>query len=309
MEDPATSSSITSLWTSINSWFTSTVFFILLNLMIATILFISNLPSSNNHQSNKERDQQEQQDHQNQNPQDRPKFARSPSILHRLKSFNFYPERPEQELFPETHHQLQALEVAATQYVFNQPLNYEHFDLDIHPTRDEVGRSDFETRVIETETNHFDDSDPTHREIRRDSDTEVFYQEDDEEEVVVEEEEMDEFESLDEVYSRLTGGGTHVDRSQSDGAISSKPAPPPAKAKKSMRKSASLKVGFSHFEEEKIVEARRPETMREKKSAVRMMAEEDHDDVEVDSKAADFINKFKNDLILQRIESIAARSK
>ncbi|KAI3692581.1 hypothetical protein L6452_32399 [Arctium lappa] len=292
MEDPATS--VTSIWASLNSWFTSTVFFVLLNLMIATILFTSNLP--NNNQQHQE---QEEQKHNspNHNHRNQPKIARSPSILHRLKSFNFYPQRPEQEFSPETHYHLQALEVAATQYVFNQPLHYEHFDFDPSgsnqvtdvpqlPTRNpthEVGPSDSETHVVWEQQQH-SDSDPTHQEIQRDTDSEDAH-----------EEQSDEFQSLDEVYSRLKG--ETVDRTQSDGAI---PRKPPAK----MKKSASLKVGFE--KEEEFVEGRRPATMRERKSAVRMT--EDDDDVEVDAKADDFINKFKNDLMLQRIESIAGRS-
>lgn len=306
MEDSATS--VTSIWASLNSWFTPTVFFFLLNLMIATIVFTSNLPNNNqqNHlQQHEEKEEERKQSSPNDNHRNQPKIARSPSILHRLKSFNFYPQRPEQEFSPETHYHLQALEVAATQYVFNQPLKYEHFDFD--PTGSdqvadvpqlsarnrahEVGLSDLETHVVweqqqavETVMNHFD-SDPTHQEILRDTDSEDAH-----------EEHSDEFQSLDEVYSRLKGG--NVDRTKSDGAI---PRKPPAK----MKKSASLKVGFSHFEEEEIVETRRPATMRERKSAVRVT---DDDDVEVDAKADDFINKFKNDLMLQRIESIAGRS-
>lgn len=311
MEDSATP--VTSIWASLNSWFTSTVFFVLLNLMIATILFTSNLPNNNpknNHQQQHQHQHQHQEEDEpnqnshNDNHRNQPKFARSTSILHRLKSFNFYPQRPEQEFSPETHYQIEALEVAATQYVFNQPLHYENFDFD--PTASdqvtdvprfsprnrthEVELSDSETHVVweqqqavETVMNHFD-SDPTHQEIPRDTDS------DDD----AHEEHTDELQSLDEVYSRLK-----VDRTKSDGAI---PRKPPAK----MKKSASMKVGFSHFEEEEIVEARRPASMRERKSAVRMT---ENDDVEVDAKADDFINKFKNDLMLQRIESIAGRSK
>ncbi|PWA34279.1 hypothetical protein CTI12_AA602550 [Artemisia annua] len=67
-----------------------------------------------------------------------------------------------------------------------------------------------------------------------------------------------------------------------------------------MKKSASMKSHFSHFEEEKIVEARRPETVRERKKA----AVEGDDDVELDAKVNDFINKFKHQLKSQRMDSI-----
>nr|XP_043612422.1 pathogen-associated molecular patterns-induced protein A70-like [Erigeron canadensis] len=109
---------------------------------------------------------------------------------------------------------------------------------------------------------HFD-FDPTHEVNRQDSDFE---------------EETDEFESLDDVYSKLKSGGGHVDRSKSDGDFAAK------------------------------VEARRPATSR--KAAAAAMDEEDvhGDDVEVDAKADDFINKFKNDLKLQRIESIMKKN-
>nr|GEU86537.1 hypothetical protein [Tanacetum cinerariifolium] len=69
-----------------------------------------------------------------------------------------------------------------------------------------------------------------------------------------------------------------------------------------MKKSASLKVGFKddNHDDVAVVKARRPETVRVKKT-VMMVEEEDDDDMEVDSRADDFINKFKNDLKMQRI--------
>lgn len=111
------------------------------------------------------------------------------------------------------------------------------------------------------------------------------------------EEENDEFQSLDEVYSIITGG--HVNRSKSDTLPASGEVPVKLPAK--MKKSASLKSAFSHFEEDKIVEARRPATVRERRSASRATEE---DDVEVDARADDFINKFKHQLKLQRLDSI-----
>ncbi|KAI3804664.1 hypothetical protein L1987_26375 [Smallanthus sonchifolius] len=296
MEDAATTVP-PSLWASLNSWFTSTVFFILLNLMIATIVFTSNLPNNN-------QPQQQQEDEQKPN---QPQIARSPSILHRLKSFNFNPQKSQPESSPDTHyHQLPSLEVAATQYVFNPPLQYQHFDFDstnsdqFDAAEDSDSAFDFDPTGLEMITDTGFDFDPTRLEISRETrfdfdptrketraDTGFDFD-------TAEEEHADEFQSLDEVYSKLKTGGH--DRTKSDGSIPSKP---PAKLK--MKKSASLKVGFSHLEEEEIVEARRPATVRENKSAVRVA---DDDDVEVDSRADDFINKFKNDLKLQKIESI-----
>lgn len=110
-------------------------------------------------------------------------------------------------------------------------------------------------------------------------------------------EEHDEFNSLDEIYSKITGG--HVNRTKSDTLPASGELP--VKLPTKMKKSASMKSAFSHFEEEKIVEARRPATVRERRSAAKATAD---DDVEVDAKADDFINKFKHQLKLQRLDSI-----
>lgn len=64
-----------------------------------------------------------------------------------------------------------------------------------------------------------------------------------------------------------------------------------------MKKSASMKSAFKHFEPKvDDAEPRRPATMRE-----RPTAEVDH---EVDAKADDFINRFKQQLKLQRLDSI-----
>ncbi|GJY05062.1 Myb-like protein AA [Tanacetum coccineum] len=70
-----------------------------------------------------------------------------------------------------------------------------------------------------------------------------------------------------------------------------------------------LKVGFKDDYDDDVaaVEARRPETVRVKKT-VMMVKDEDDDDVEVDSRADDFINKFMNDLKSQRIESIMKKN-
>lgn len=100
---------------------------------------------------------------------------------------------------------------------------------------------------------------------------------------------------MDEIYSKLQQGQegpfarTHSDTKPASGEV-------PVKLPKKMKKSASSKSAFSHFKEEDIVETRRPATVREERSAV--------DDDEVDAKADDFINKFKQQLKLQRLDSI-----
>ncbi|KAD4178751.1 hypothetical protein E3N88_27342 [Mikania micrantha] len=283
MEESATSS----IWTSVNSWFTSTVFFVLLNLMIATIVFTSNLPNNNHHQ------QQQEEEQEIQNPQhhtNQPKIARSPSILHRLRSINFYPQKSQHESSPDTQYHQNPYEVAATQYVFNQSLDYQHFDSDSTETDHTLNQ--FQENV----TAHYE-FDPTRQEngedigsdfdqIRQDSNGDIAFDE------PAADEHADEFQSLDEVYSKLKSG--RHDRTKSE--VNIRPKSP-----LKMKKSASLKAGFSHLDEEDTVEARRPATVREKKPSVGVAAD---DDVDLDSRADDFINRFKNDLKLQRIESI-----
>ena len=100
--------------------------------------------------------------------------------------------------------------------------------------------------------------------------------------------------TLDEVYSQLKG--RHVNRVNSD----TKPAAGemPERLPGKMRKSASAKSAFAHFEEDDIVEARRPATVRDGN------ARGTEADEEVDAKADDFINRFKHQLKLQRLDSI-----
>ncbi|KAD4384863.1 hypothetical protein R6Q59_010990 [Mikania micrantha] len=263
------------------TWFTPTLLFIFLNLMIATILFISTL--------------QKHQKPANQNDSHQYKLAGSPSILHRLMSFTLHPHRY-QEPSPVTNHhgQQQALEIAATQYVFNHTFDHEHDshsgsynnNFDFNLTR-------FDSDACFNQTNEvtFDnaqtriDSDPTRveNESLPEQDTDF----------VETHEEMDKYESLDEVYSKITRG--NVNRTKSDTSPASGEVPVRLSAK--MKKSASLKSAFSHFQENKIIEARRPASVRERRPP-------EVDDVEVDSKADDFINRFKNHLKLQRLDSI-----
>ncbi|CAN1786375.1 Pathogen-associated molecular patterns-induced protein A70 [Linum perenne] len=111
-----------------------------------------------------------------------------------------------------------------------------------------------------------------------------------------EEEEEEAVDTLDEIYNKLQSSNKVVGRSMSD----TKPIAGeiPKKLPKKMKKSASTKSAFGHFEEEQIVEARRPATVREAKSKKLIVEDEE------DAKADDFINKFKQQLKLQRLDSI-----
>ncbi|XP_050220214.1 pathogen-associated molecular patterns-induced protein A70 [Mercurialis annua] len=284
--------SIPSIWASLNSWFTPTVLFLFLNLMIGTIFVTSSLatpkPTSNNTQHN----------HQ---------LARSPSVLQRLKSINF--------------HSLRSAE--KTQHFDNNVIittNYHQSPLEeYHQNQSFLSRSPSMLQRIKSVNlyNYFSQELPKNQEphtptnqdsLQEHQETDTFqehqetdtfqeqYQEPEEDTI------QDQEQTLDEIYSKLKTNFHQVGRSKSDtkptaGEVSKKLA-------KKMRKSASTKSAFAHFEEEDddIVESRRPATVREGKSGGHRMTEVD--DAEVDAKADDFINRFKQQLKLQRVDSI-----
>ncbi|KAI7993964.1 Pathogen-associated molecular patterns-induced protein A70 [Camellia lanceoleosa] len=97
--------------------------------------------------------------------------------------------------------------------------------------------------------------------------------------------------SLDQVYHH------HVNRTKSDTNPASGELPEKLPGK--IRKSASAKSTFAHFEEDEIVEARRPATVKEGRVSTEAVEDE-----QVDAKADDFINRFKQHLKLQRLDSI-----
>ncbi|GFP90118.1 hypothetical protein PHJA_001155700 [Phtheirospermum japonicum] len=261
-----------SIWASLNSWFTPTVLFVLLNLVIGTIAFTSSLAN-------------QKQNH------NQPNIAKSPSVLQRLKSINFHTHfRSQEPQNPSIHHKpnpdsdilfnidhtheniettqshyffqenLETIPQAQALYVFEQT-----HEQNLHRTR-----AHFDLDGKEPESDGF-------------------------QQARVEKAEDSSEQSMDEVYSHLTD--SHFSRTKSD----TKPASGeiPTKLPARMRKSASLKSPFAHFEEEEIVETRRPATVREKGSARATDGDE-----EVDAKADDFINRFKEQLKLQRLDSI-----
>ncbi|XP_071698741.1 pathogen-associated molecular patterns-induced protein A70-like [Rutidosis leptorrhynchoides] len=367
MED-SSSSIPPSFWSSIQSWFTPTILFIFLNLMIATILFTSNLPNHNKQPQQQDKDQDQNKKPQNQNE---PKLTRSPSILHLLRSYNLHPQT---SLQPQEQ---EPLVVAATQFVFNhssheqqlpleqdpKPISINTKSTNLDPTRSDLNRTITNEAVFNHSHPHEQhlpleqdpkpisinpkstNLDPTRSDVNRTIANKVelanenleptrpdfnlinegpvsvpvikaqthfvydnhtiekvtahFHYEPAriENEIPPDPEEADKFNSLDEIYSKITDG--HVNRTKSDTLPASGEIPVKLPAK--MKKSASMKSAFSHFEEENIVEARRPETVRERRSTAKETAD---DDVEVDAKADDFINKFKNQLKLQRMDSI-----
>lgn len=297
--------SLPSIWTSVNSWFTPTVLFVLLNVMIGTILFRSSL--AHPQEQKEEETHQDQNQNQNQN-QNQPKLGRSPSVLQRLRSINLYNFRSQEQqpttmfkqqeqetLEAETHyifeqtHQEKTIE-SQTHYLFEQTHQQQTSDSDTHYPFEQTHQA----KTLESNTLYFFKQEENQETETQNQETETQF----------DEEEDGEPQSLDEVYSQLTDRH-HFNRNKNDGMPASgksdtMPASGevPAKLPAKMRKSASLKSPFGHFEESDIVETRRPATVRERRAKV---ADGDH---EVDAKADDFINKFKHQLKLQRLDSI-----
>ncbi|KAL5712209.1 hypothetical protein ACHQM5_014401 [Ranunculus cassubicifolius] len=139
--------SIPAAWASLNSWFTPTLLFVFLNLMIGTIAIASGLGT--------QKQQQQPQDYNNN--QQGQQLARSPSVLQRIRSINLYRYRS-QDLTPFssiTTRAFQPPESEQTQHVLDsfreQPIetqpSYENLE-DFHQVLDEI-HSEAET---ETET-------------------------------------------------------------------------------------------------------------------------------------------------------------
>ncbi|KAK2645815.1 hypothetical protein Ddye_021010 [Dipteronia dyeriana] len=296
-----------SIWASMNSWFTPTVMFVFLNVMILTIFTTSRL-------ANPKPSHEHPQD-----PQPHRQLVRSPSVLQRLKSINFYTHRSQEptSLFAQNP----SLD---THFPSHYTQQHEHGHEHEHqqPPQPQLTRSPSmllqrlksinfynypsqESTVTTTihKTQEEEEEEDTHYSLQQELNEEPTHEEEKEQEVeeVLKEEEdehiQDQDQTLDEIYGQLKNshqvGRTKSDTKPASGEI-------PKKLPKKMKKSASSKSAFSHFEERDIVEARRPATVRESnKARVTEM-----DDDEVDAKSDDFINKFKQQLKLQRIDSI-----
>ncbi|ESW33012.1 hypothetical protein PHAVU_001G036100 [Phaseolus vulgaris] len=292
MLEEAVSSSPTFLG-SLYSWFTPTVFFLLLQLVIGTIFIISNLANSNKHHH-----QDPHAPHHQPNDFPHPHLPRSPSLLQRLKSINFYPSQdPPHPHFHESQTQIQ------TQNHENQ-----HSPLARSPSLLQRLKSINLYTYLPTEPftsrltphaaalSHVRPPQVVETDDEKEEDDDFPLANDDYDYNLGEREEGS---SLDEIYSKLQQQGqdghftrTHSDTKPSSGEV-------PVKLPRKMRKSASSKSAFAHFKEEDIVENRRPATAKEAKVGGAAV-----DDDEVDAKADDFINKFKQQLKLQRLDSI-----
>ncbi|KAI5393505.1 pathogen-associated molecular patterns-induced protein A70 [Lathyrus oleraceus] len=280
-------SSSPTFWAALYSWFTPTVFFLLLQLVIATIYITSTLANAthkHHHQQDPNFPQQQQ-------------LFRSPSVLQRLKSINLYSYQNYNRSQHEQHHTPQPQTYHNEQHHTPQPQTYEN---EIHVPQ--LARSPSVLQRLKSINlySYF----PTQPFTTKLENTNVEVKESEENDVLGEirdnlggnKEEEGHHVSLEEVFMKLQGQGGNFARTHSDTKPDSGEVP--VKLSRKMKKSASNKSAFSHFKEDDIVESRRPATVKEAKAAAM-----DEDEL-VDSKADDFINKFKQQLKLQRIDSI-----
>ncbi|GMQ06115.1 hypothetical protein CsSME_00050827 [Camellia sinensis var. sinensis] len=284
------------------SWFTPTTLFCVLNLMIGIIFITSNLKSHHHKPPPSPSPDDEYHHHHHHHP-----LLRAPSILERVRSFNFSLYSSEQQ--PD-----------------NDPLHFSPFHLDPHqqpnyhppqlvraPSLLERVRSfnlslyrseqQPDTDPLQFSTHHLDPQQPDDEDehnkknnnppqlVRAPSLLErvksfnfSLYRSEQPDPVQHETHHVEE---------------AHVTRRSKSDKTGEGPGPGPGPAK--MKSSASQKARAAAEEkEEEKVDRRRPATLRERNAAAAYGEEEE----EVDAKADDFINRFKQQLKLQRLDSI-----
>ncbi|XP_019190533.1 PREDICTED: uncharacterized protein LOC109184993 [Ipomoea nil] len=244
---------------AMNNWFTPTVFFVLLNVVIATIALTSTLANQ-----------------KKQTTQQTPKVAGSPSVLQRLRSINLSSFRSQEPIFkfnPDSD-TLFNLEPTHHPQILEPQMPYAFYQLPQESPSLETQTTHYIFRQ-ENETHYVSHQETVERNETHDVKTE---------EIEAHEEEAEEEakpERLDGDYNEPPETKTTPSAVEISERLAAK-----------MRKSASMK---SQPEKKEDVEARRPATMKE-----RVAAEVDE---EVDAKADDFINKFRQQLKLQRVDS------
>ncbi|KAK9742004.1 hypothetical protein RND81_03G142800 [Saponaria officinalis] len=273
------------IWSSLNSWFTPTFLFLFLNLMIGTIFITSSFSSSPKNPHPTDSAALHHHHPPQQQPQQPPSHLnRAPSLLHRLKSINFYSyssQGPSQQNlsstsdpFPEGTPELGLQEkVPARVQTQTRAQVYTQAravpELRLGKASAQVQNWAAQVPIIEEDIP--DDEGPT----------------------------------LDEIYNRIKGTTTHQhNRHNSDTIPANGDIPMKLPAK--MKKSASEKSAFNHFETDMTDENANitAAALEEMEMISAAMATTACGGTEVDAMADDFINRFKKELQLQRNESI-----
>ncbi|CAN1120954.1 Pathogen-associated molecular patterns-induced protein A70 [Linum perenne] len=308
LEETVSSAVPSSIWALMSSWLTPTVLFLFLNIMIGTIAITSSLASQKpNHNEHHQEDNNKQHHHHQQQQQQQ--LSRSPSVLQRLKSINLYSYRSQEPQISTVAYEKPsaAQDFDHAQY-FSSYVQSPELLHTPPPQQPQLTRSPSVLQRLKSFNPYnylqYAQEPPVaveqHEEEHKEQGREINLSR-----TEMEEEEEEAVDTLDEIYNKLQSSNKVVGRSMSD----TKPIAGeiPKKLPKKMKKSASTKSAFGHFEEEQIVEARRPATVREAKSKKLIVEDEEEEAGDVgcvDAKADDFINKFKQQLKLQRLDSI-----
>ncbi|KAG6736074.1 hypothetical protein POTOM_061232 [Populus tomentosa] len=266
-----------SIFAFVSSWVTPGSLFLFLNIMIATIALASRYGTHN------------KPVHEGQH------LARAPSLLQRVKSidyFSFYNFPPAQEPANTTHeHDPSQLERAPSLLQRVKSIDYFSFYKFPHTQEPENTTQEHDPPQLERAPSLLE-------RVRSINFSSLCY--------------SSEPEGTTQRPPAQTGSdadpGTghdhHVKRTQSEHMVKA------TKRQVKMKKSASEKAVSLDLAEEverEKVERRRPATTRASEKTVLIGDEEV--DAEVDAKADDFINRFKQQLKLQRLESLLRRKK
>ncbi|CAM8916554.1 unnamed protein product [Rhodiola kirilowii] len=292
-----------------SKWLTPMMFFVLLNFMIVTIYVTSGFGK-----------RKKQLHHTKQ-------LSRSPSMLRRLRSLNFYQfgsfnkshdgstgeEDYEDEKNDDVRFQQWEDEEAGDNRSMNETYYRQRLEQESHinssklvttMTKNSAGsRTAFRHfREAEAMENPKMADDEEVQSVHSEQNDYVYEagQKHEHNDDVFDHEEDNDKPGMNEVFRALQRQGSSINRTKSDTEPASGAVP--VKLVKKIKKSASTKSPFRHLREVEILEARRPATVKETK-VKRAVKEEEDEDEEVDSKADDFINMFKQQLKLQRLDS------
>ncbi|CAD5329089.1 unnamed protein product [Arabidopsis thaliana] len=273
------------LLTSLTNWLTPTTLFLLLNFTIATI-FITNRFSSGSRKHNQHQDGYGSSGHD----QNQARFGRPPSLIDRVKSINFHlynSPSPESEIHYSGSDPNPNPPPSLLQRV--KSINMPYFKFPQHNSEGDYAA--YELMTQPDETNRVD---PIDKIPEDDVTTEPRFGAPS----LLQRVKSIKLPSL---YRSDPDPTPEVQTHTRTKSESSKPATKKKKkATKKMMKSASERhIGREEEETVEAVEKRRPETMRvERTTSIGDGGEEG-----VDDKASNFINKFKQQLKLQRLDS------
>ncbi|PKI61848.1 pathogen-associated molecular patterns-induced protein A70 [Punica granatum] len=340
MADPsALAASSTTMWAFMASWFTPTSLFLLLNLMIGTIFI-----SSRFHSSPASKKTPTTYHYQYGHPDSAPPLARTPSLIDRVRSINFSLYKFDHHPVPDYHYSEQPADHFAahvdpppppiarapsllerlksinfTPYIFDHPTPAMIPEPKYAPPADPAPLARAPSLLDRLKSINFSPYLYNHPDPIREQDAAPAqaYSEPARTRQIRNEPPpvapvpsfLERVKSINfSLYGQeepdLAGlVDHHVKRVNSDTKPTGGEAP--TRLSRKMKKSASDKSSFSHFksedeeeEEEDVAEFQRPET--KKGPAVAAVEEAE----EIDAKADDFINRFKQQLKLQRLDSI-----